>query len=173
LNLPPEEALRDVIARHGLNARKSLGQHFLLDPDLLERICRAAGPLDGINVVEIGSGPGGLTRALLNSRAASVTAIEIDERAVGIALELQARHPDRLRVLQMDARRANLAELVDAPRAIVANLPYNVGTHLLIGWLNQAASFHSMTLMFQEEVAARWWPAPDRPPTGGSPCWRG
>lgn len=149
-----------MIARHGLTARKSLGQHFLLDANLLDRIRRAAEPLAGVNVIEIGSGPGGLTRALLNSNAASVTAVEIDQRAVAIATELQAHHADRLRVYQMDARKADLARLIDAPRAIVANLPYNIGTHLLIGWLNRAEDFRSMTLMFQEEVAARVVAAP-------------
>ncbi len=154
------ESLRAVITRHGIAPRKSLGQHFLLDPNLLDRIVRVAGPLDDVNVIEIGPGPGGLTRALLASDAASVTAIEIDRRAVAAISELRAAHPDRLRLVEMDARQADLAALVEAPRVIVANLPYNIGTALLIGWLQQAGMFQSMTLMFQQEVAERIVAAP-------------
>ena len=149
------EKLRDVITRHGIAPRKSLGQHFLLDPNLLDRIVRAAGPLGGAHVIEIGPGPGGLTRALLASDAASVTAIELDRRAVAAVTDLQAAQPDRLRIAEMDARQADLAAMVAAPRVIVANLPYNIGTALLIGWLQQADLFQSMTLMFQQEVAER------------------
>jgi 16S rRNA (adenine1518-N6/adenine1519-N6)-dimethyltransferase len=154
------ENLRDVITRHGIAPRKSLGQHFLLDPTLLDRIVRAAAPLGGAHVIEIGPGPGGLTRALLASDAASVTAIEIDRRAVAAVTALQASHPDRLRIIEMDARQADLAVLVAAPRIIVANLPYNIGTALLVGWLQQAGLFQSMTLMFQQEVAERIVAAP-------------
>jgi 16S rRNA (adenine1518-N6/adenine1519-N6)-dimethyltransferase len=152
---PPRETLREVIARHGIAPRKSLGQHFLLDPNLLDRITRAAAPLRQVNVIEIGPGPGGLTRALLASDAATVTAIEIDQRAVAAITALRARHPDRLRIIEADARHADLVSLVPPPRAIVANLPYNIGTILLTGWLQQAGAFQSMTLMFQEEVAQR------------------
>ena len=156
----PGDRLRDVIARHGIAPRKSLGQHFLLDPALLDRIVRAAAPLRGVNVVEIGPGPGGLTRALLSSDAASVTAVEIDPRAVAAVVELRTQHPDRLHIVEADAREADPIALVAAPRAIVANLPYNIGTSLLISWLHKASEFRSMTLMFQEEVAERITAAP-------------
>lgn len=150
-----DDSLRAVIARHGLAPRRSLGQHFLLDPVLLERIVACAAPLDGVNAIEIGPGPGGLTRALLASRAASVTAIELDRRAVAALDELAARHPGRLTIVQADGLAADLPALVAAPRAIVANLPYNVGTAMLVRWLRQADAFRAMTLMFQQEVAAR------------------
>ncbi len=136
-------------------ARKSLGQHFLLDPDLLARIVRAAGSLAGMQVIEVGPGPGGLTRALLASEAVAVTAIEIDPRAVAAMRDLQDRHPTRLSVIEADAATLDLATLVGAPRAIIANLPYNVGTALLVDWLSRASAFQVMLLMFQAEVAAR------------------
>jgi 16S rRNA (adenine1518-N6/adenine1519-N6)-dimethyltransferase len=151
-SLPP---LREVIARHGLSARRSLGQHFLLDPALAARIVRAAGTLAGRHVIEIGAGPGGLTRALLASEAESILAIEVDPRAVGALEELAAYAQGRLRILAADARALDLAALVPPPRQIIANLPYNIGTSLLIGWLHQADAFEQMTLMFQEEVAQR------------------
>ena len=155
--LPP---LREVIARHGLDARHSLGQHFLLDANLTARIARSAGDLTGRHVIEIGPGPGGLTRALLASGAASVTAIEIDRRAVGAAAELAGLSEGRLTVIEADAMRVDLPDLVPAPRQIVANLPYNVASPLLVRWLRQAASFERMTLMFQKEVAERIAAAP-------------
>ncbi len=136
--MPP---LREVIARHGLDARKSLGQHFLLDPNLTRRIARLAGELGGRHVVEVGPGPGGLTRALLETDAAKVLAVELDRRAIGAMRELQAAYPERLGVLEADATRLDLAGAdVPAPRQLAANLPYNVATPLLIGWLRQAAS---------------------------------
>ena len=150
-----DDSLRAVIARHGLAPRRSLGQHFLLDPVLLDRIVACAAPLESVNAIEIGPGPGGLTRALLASRAASVTAIELDRRAVSALGELAARHPGRLTIIQADGLAADLPALVAAPRAIVANLPYNVGTAMLVRWLRQADAFRAMTLMFQQEVAAR------------------
>jgi 16S rRNA (adenine1518-N6/adenine1519-N6)-dimethyltransferase len=149
--LPP---LRDVIARHGLDARKSLGQHFLLDANLTGRIVRAAGPLAGRNVVEIGPGPGGLTRALLESDAATIVAVEVDDRAIAAIGELAATDA-RLRVLAADALAVDAAALVPPPRRIVANLPYNIATPLLVGWLRQAGAYEGMTLMFQQEVAER------------------
>ena len=158
--------LREVIARHGLSAKRALGQHFLLDPDLLARIARLAGPLGGVNVIEVGPGPGGLTRALLASDAATVTAIELDPRAVGAVSELAAAHPGRLRVVEGDALDIDLAALVPAPRAIVANLPYNAGTAMLLRWLQEAARFRSMTLMFQREVAERIVAPPGTPAYG-------
>jgi 16S rRNA (adenine1518-N6/adenine1519-N6)-dimethyltransferase len=150
--LPP---LREVIARHGLGARRTLGQHFLLDANLTARIVRAAGDLTGTHVVEVGPGPGGLTRALLASPAADVTAVEIDPRAVAAVGELRDRDPDRLHIVAGNALALDLAALVPAPRQIVANLPYNIGSPLLVGWLRQAASWQRLTLMFQQEVAER------------------
>src|SRR5271168_4098157 len=141
--LPP---LREIISRHGLDARKSLGQHFLLDENLTSKIARQAGDLRGRHVVEVGPGPGGLTRALLESAASSVTAVEIDPRACAAIRELQAAYPDRLRLVEADAVRADLAALVPAPRQINANLPYNAGSPLLVGWLHQAASWERLTL---------------------------
>jgi 16S rRNA (adenine1518-N6/adenine1519-N6)-dimethyltransferase len=150
--LPP---LREVIAAHGLDARHSLGQHFLLDGNLTARIVRAAGELDGRNVIEVGPGPGGLTRALLASGAALIVAIELDRRAVAAIGELGARTAGRLTVIEADALRVDLPDLVPAPRQIIANLPYNVASPLLVRWLRQASAYERMTLMFQREVAER------------------
>jgi 16S rRNA (adenine1518-N6/adenine1519-N6)-dimethyltransferase len=161
--LPP---LREVIARHGLLARKSLGQHFLLDGNLTARIVRLAGDLAGRHVIEVGPGPGGLTRSLLESAATDVTAVEIDPRAVAALAELREAFPDRLAVVAADAMSLDLATLCPAPRQIVANLPYNVGTPLLIRWLRQVSAFERMTLMFQLEVAERLCAAPDTPAYG-------
>jgi 16S rRNA (adenine1518-N6/adenine1519-N6)-dimethyltransferase len=150
-----EPPLREVIARHGLTAKRSLGQHFLLDVNLTRRIARLAGSLTGRHAVEIGPGPGGLTRALLCSDAESVTVIEIDKRAVEAIQELSAQFGGRLRVIRGDALALDLAALVPKPRQIIANLPYNVATPLLIAWLRQAQAFERLTLMFQQEVAER------------------
>jgi 16S rRNA (adenine1518-N6/adenine1519-N6)-dimethyltransferase len=150
--LPP---LRAVIAEAGLDARKSLGQHFLLDLNLTARIAREAGELAGRHVIEIGPGPGGLTRALLATGAADVTALEIDPRAVAALGPLAAAYPGQLRVIAADALAQDLPSLVPSPRVIVANLPYNIGTALLIRWLAEADRYESMTLMFQQEVAER------------------
>jgi 16S rRNA (adenine1518-N6/adenine1519-N6)-dimethyltransferase len=146
--------LRDVIARHNLAARKSLGQHFLLDENLCAKIARQAGDLAGRHVVEVGPGPGGLTRGLLRTQAASITAVEIDPRAAAAIRELAATDP-RLTVVEADAAKIDLAAITPPPRQIVANLPYNVGTLLLINWLHQAALWERLTLMFQLEVAER------------------
>src|SRR4051812_1281785 len=121
--LPP---LRDVIARHGLDARKSLGQHFLLDANLTAKIARLAGDLAGREVAEVGPGPGGLTRALLATEARRVLAVELDRRAVGALRELQEAYPGRLELLEADATSLDLAAHTAAPRQIAANLPYNV-----------------------------------------------
>jgi 16S rRNA (adenine1518-N6/adenine1519-N6)-dimethyltransferase len=158
VSLPP---LREVIARHGLAARHSLGQHFLLDGNLTDRIVREAGDLTGRHVIEVGPGPGGLTRSLLGSAAASITAIELDRRAVGAVAELARVAGERLQVIQGDALSIDTAKLVPAPRQVVANLPYNVASPLLVGWLRQAASFERLTLMFQQEVAERICAEPD------------
>ena len=150
--LPP---LREVIAAHGLDARKRLGQHFLLDLNLTRRIARVAGPLDQGLVIEVGPGPGGLTRALLLEGAERVVAIEIDPRAIGALKELQAVAGGRLELVEADALKIDLASLGPPPRRIVANLPYNVSTALLVGWLHQADQVCDMVLMFQKEVADR------------------
>ena len=150
--LPP---LREVIARHGLSTRKALGQHFLLDLNLTRRIVRAAGSLAGMTVVEVGPGPGGLTRALLESDAAEIVAVERDARCIPALEELQAVSDGRLRIVEDDALSVDYRALASGPRAIIANLPYNVATPLLIGWLKDIDAFASLTLMFQKEVADR------------------
>ena len=164
MSVPPPP-LREVIARHGLDARKSLGQHFLLDANLTARIVRGAGSLSGCQVVEVGPGPGGLTRALLDTDAVAVTVVEVDPRAITAMQELAVQTP-RLRVVAGDALALDLATLVRPPRRIIANLPYNIATPLLIGWLRQASAFAGMTLMFQQEVADRIAAAPDTPAYG-------
>lgn len=162
-DLPP---LREVIARHGLAARKSLGQHFLLDLNLTGRIARAAGDLSQGTVIEIGPGPGGLTRALLEAGAAHVVAIERDERALAILEDIAQVYPGRLEIIAADALAIDAAVLGSAPRRIVANLPYNISTVLLIKWLRQASVFASMTLMFQKEVVDRLSAVPRSPDYG-------
>jgi 16S rRNA (adenine1518-N6/adenine1519-N6)-dimethyltransferase len=150
--LPP---LREVIARHRIGARKSLGQHFLFDLNLTRRIAAAAGDLTDVHVIEVGAGPGGLTRALLETNAAGVVAVERDERCVRALRELADAVPGGLKIVDADALTANLAELSPPPRRVVANLPYNIGTQLLLNWLAQAKDFIGFTLMFQKEVAER------------------
>jgi 16S rRNA (adenine1518-N6/adenine1519-N6)-dimethyltransferase len=162
-NLPP---LRDVIARHGLAARHTLGQHFLLDGNLTDRIVREAGDLTGRHVIEVGPGPGGLTRSLLSSSAASIIAIELDRRAVGAASELTDLSGGRLQVIHGDALSIDVGSLVPAPRQVIANLPYNVASPLLVKWLRQAAEFERLTVMFQQEVAERICAEPDTPAYG-------
>ena len=161
--LPP---LREVIAAHGLTARKALGQHFLFDLNLTGRIARAAGELERGTVIEIGPGPGGLTRALLDAGARRVIAIERDERAIAIQNEIAAAYPGRLEVIAGDALEIEAADLGEEPRRIVANLPYNVSTVLLLAWLRRIGSFHSLTLMFQKEVVDRLAAAPRSPDYG-------
>ena len=155
--LPP---LREVIRRHELAARRTLGQNFLLDLNLTGRIARSAGRLDQAEVVEIGPGPGGLTRALLLAGARHVTAIERDRRCLAPLRELGEAFPGRLSVIEADALTVDPATLVAAPRKIVANLPYNIATPLLVGWLGNIAAYESLTLMFQKEVALRLAAAP-------------
>ncbi len=158
---PPElPPLRDVIARHGLAARKRLGQHFLLDANLTGRIARAAGDLTGITVLEIGPGPGGLTRALLAEGAREVVAIERDRRCIAALAELAAARPGRLRIVEGDALAVDEAALVHPPCRLVANLPYNIATPLLFKWLDAPTRFQSYVLMFQREVAERIAAAP-------------
>ena len=155
-DLPP---LREVIRRHGVAARRSLGQNFLLDLNLTARIARSAGPLDGITVVEVGPGPGGLTRALLAAGARRVIAIERDQRCLAALAEIAARDPARLAIVAGDALKVDPAPyLKGAPARIVANLPYNVATALLVTWLSVEPWppwYDSMILMFQREVAER------------------
>ncbi len=161
--LPP---LRDVVRTHGLAAKKSLGQNFLFDLNLTGRIARAAGDLSDVTVIEVGPGPGGLTRALLAHGARHVVAIERDERCIAALREIEDRHPGRLTILAADALEANYAALADQyghgrPVRMVANLPYNIATVLLTGWLETPAPQGStlfwdrMVLMFQREVAER------------------
>ncbi len=161
-NLPP---LRDVIAVHGLRAEKSLGQNFLLDQNITDKIAKLAGDFDGVTVFEIGPGPGGLTRSLLRSNAKKIIAIEFDDRAVKALQGLKDHAGDRLEIMKGDALKSDLLKLADGPRAIVANLPYNIATTLLIGWLEQiredASAYESMTLMFQKEVGERIAALPD------------
>src|SRR5512135_2192058 len=154
-DLPP---LRDVIRRHGLSAKKTLGQNFLLDLNLTARIARAGGPLDGITVVEVGPGPGGLTRALVAEGARHVIAIERDDRAIAALEEIAARYPGRLQIVPGDALEFDARARLGRERArVIANLPYNVATALLIGWLTGPWPpwFDMLVLMFQREVAER------------------
>lgn len=148
-------SLGAVVARHALRPRRALGQHFLLDPNLCRRIVSAARLRDGATVLEVGPGPGGLTRSLLASGAGRVVALEKDRRCVAALRDLAEDFPDRLTVIEGDARAFDLAALGRGRVAIVANLPYNVGTRLLLRWLERVERVESMTLMFQKEVAAR------------------
>ena len=153
--LPP---LREVIATHGLSARKSLGQNFLLDLNLTAKIARQAGDLSVADVLEIGPGPGGLTRGLLAEGARRVLAIEKDPRCLPALAEIAAAYPGQLEVLNADALEVDAAAHLTAPIKIIANLPYNVGTELLTRWLDAPTwppFWHSLTLMFQREVAER------------------
>jgi 16S rRNA (adenine1518-N6/adenine1519-N6)-dimethyltransferase len=159
--LPP---LREVINRHGLRARKSLGQNFLLDLNLTARIARAAEPLDKFTVVEIGPGPGGLTRALLALGARHVVAIERDERCIAALAEIAAHYPGRLTVIEADALDVDWGKpLAEGPARIAANLPYNIATKLLVTWLTVEPWppwYDALVLMFQREVAQRIVAAP-------------
>ena len=160
-DLPP---LREVIRQHGLRAKKSLGQNFLLDLNLTARIARAAGPLEGVEVVEIGPGPGGLTRALLVAGARRVIAVERDERAIAALEQIAARYPGRLEIVSGDALNFDPRALLGAaPARVVANLPYNIATALLVGWLTLEPWppwYDRLVLMFQREVAERIVAAP-------------
>lgn len=151
-NLPP---LKEVIERHGLVPRKALGQNFLLNPRLAAKIVRASGDLAGATVIEVGPGPGGLTRALLAAGVARLIAIERDARCVAALADLAAAYPERLEVVQADALEIDERRLLRGRAQIVANLPYNVATVFLIKWLKTIECFDRLTLMFQREVAAR------------------
>lgn len=159
-DLPP---LRDVIAAHSLSARKSLGQNFLLDLNLTAKIARQAGDLSGADVLEVGPGPGGLTRGLLAQGARKVLAIEKDHRCLAPLSDIAAAYPGRLQVIEGDALDVDPLQHLSDPIHIVANLPYNVGTELLVRWLTPATwppFWQSLTLMFQREVAERIVAAP-------------
>ena len=149
-----------MIARHGIAARRSLGQNFLLDLNLTARIARAAGPLGTGTTIEIGPGPGGLTRALLAEGAGHVVAIERDPRCIAALGDIAAAYPGRLTVIEADALAIDPILVSDAPRRIVANLPYNIATGLLLRWLDRIDHYESLTLMFQREVAERLVAAP-------------
>ena len=153
-NLPP---LRDVIAAHGLSARKSMGQNFLLDLNVTRRIAGTAGPLDGKTVLEIGPGPGGLTRALLETGARQIVAVERDARCIEALGDLASIAGDRLQIIEHDALAIDPAALAEpeSPLCVIANLPYNIATPLLIGWLKRIELFDRLLLMFQKEVADR------------------
>ena len=152
--LPP---LREVIAAHGLRAKKSLGQNFLLDLNLTARIARAAGDIAGADVLEVGPGPGGLTRGLLMEGARRVVAVEKDERCLPALAEIADAFPGRLEVIHGDAMAGGLLKRLAPPRKVCANLPYNVGTELLVRWLTMdwPPPWETLTLMFQREVAER------------------
>ncbi len=153
--LPP---LRKVIAQFGLSAKKSLGQNFLFDLNLTRKIARSAAPLEQHIIIEVGSGPGGLTRALLAEGAKHVIAIERDDRAIAALQEVAAAYPEKLTIIAGDALEQDWQKLVSGPTKIIANLPYNIATPLLIGWLSSEPWppwFASLTLMFQKEVAER------------------
>jgi len=162
-SLPP---LKAVIDKHGLLARKSLGQHFLLDSRITDRVAAYAGDITGHSVVEVGPGPGGLTRSLLAAGAKHVYVIEKDERCLGVLNEIKDVADGRLTILMGDALEVDITREIPGPRKVVANLPYNVGTLLLTNWLDALASqgtsaFDSLTLMFQKEVAERITAVPD------------
>jgi 16S rRNA (adenine1518-N6/adenine1519-N6)-dimethyltransferase len=157
---PPLPPLREVIAKHGLTANKALGQHFLLDANLTDRIARSIGNLSAGTTIEVGPGPGGLTRSLL-AAGAKVFAIEKDNRFSGPLSELQAAYPSgQLTIIPADATTTDTSHLGQSPRRIAANLPYNIATELLLQWLGTATSYETLTLMFQREVAARIAAAP-------------
>src|SRR5690606_17643901 len=150
--LPP---LREVIAQYGLNTDKSLGQNFLLDLNLTGRIARSGGKLDGATVIEIGPGPGGLTRAILEAGAARLIVIEKDRRCLPALADIAACYPGRLEVVEGDALEVDETTLFEGKARIIANLPYNIATPLLLKWLRRREHFLSLTLMFQKEVADR------------------
>jgi 16S rRNA (adenine1518-N6/adenine1519-N6)-dimethyltransferase len=152
--------LRDVIAAYDLSPKKSLGQHFLLDTHLLQKIVRSAGDISALHIIEVGPGPGGLTRAILESSARALTAIEKDARCLAALAPLRAKYGARFALIERDALAITLEEVGTAPRAIIANLPYNVGTALIVEWIQEVALkgpqlLQSFTVMLQKEVAER------------------
>ncbi len=160
MNLDNLLSLKDTLKKYELWPDKRFGQNFLLDQNITDKIARLAGPLEHCTVIEIGPGPGGLTRSLLNAGAKHVIAIELDTRCLSALAELERAAEGRLTVLSQDALKVNCAELGEGPRKIVANLPYNVATPLLFNWLKEIHAYESLTLMFQKEVADRLKAAP-------------
>lgn len=160
MNLDQLPSLKDTLKKHDLWPDKRYGQNFLLDQNITDKIARLAGPLDAFTVIEIGPGPGGLTRSLLRAGAKNVIAIELDTRCLSALAELEVAAQGRLQVISADALDINVSNLCEGPRKIVANLPYNVATPLLIEWLKDIHAFESLTLMFQKEVADRLKAAP-------------
>jgi len=159
-NEPALMPLRDVIAQYELFTKKSLGQHFLTDTNLLAKIVRAAGDLTGKHVIEIGPGPGGLTRAILESPATHLTAIEKDSRCIAALQQVAQHYGERFTLSEADAMKISLASIGTAPRAVVANLPYNIGTQLIVDWVQDVAEhgtqlLQQFTVMLQKEVAQR------------------
>ena len=155
------DPIRDIVARHGLQPIKRLGQHFLFDRNLIRRIVRAAGPLDGSDILEVGPGPGGLTEELLLAGARRVVAVERDRRCLAALGELEARHPGRLTLISDDALAVDEDRLLAYPAKVVANLPFNVATALMLKWCERPERWSSLTLMFQREVADRLVAAPN------------
>ncbi len=155
--IPP---LKDTIHKYNFLAKKSLGQHFLLDPRINQQIIDLAGDLTNKNVIEVGPGPGSLTRAILASNAKTVTGVEIDRRAIYLLRELQEFYPHRFTIIEKNALDLDLTTLCPKPRQLIANLPYNISTSLLLNWLKQATKWERLTLMFQQEVAYRICAAP-------------
>ena len=160
--------LRNVMAKHEIYAKKSLGQHFLLDTNLTDKIARVAN-VKGSTVIEIGPGPGGLTRSLLMNGAKKIIAIEKDPRCLAALLELQSFYSDSLIIVEADAMNIDLSQIGSKPFNIVANLPYNISTPLLIGWLQKINSISQMTLTFQKEVADRLVASPSTSSATASP----
>jgi 16S rRNA (adenine1518-N6/adenine1519-N6)-dimethyltransferase len=159
-SLPP---LREVISNYGLKAKKALGQNFLLDFNLTRRIARAARPLQGVTVIEVGPGPGGLTRALFIEGASRIVVVERDERALPALAQIAAAYPGRLDIILGDALKTDWKALTRGPSSVVSNLPYNIATALLVDWLTEESWppwYQSLTLMFQREVAQRITAAP-------------
>jgi len=163
--LPP---LRETVRRHRINARRSLGQHFLFDLNLTRRITNIPGSLSGKTIIEIGSGPGGLTRSILETNAKLVVAVERDQRCINALNELQSFYPNRLLVVEADALSLDITKFNknNDRSAIIANLPYNIAIELLIRWLKKRKKLSSMTLMFQKEVADRLIAVPGTPSYG-------
>jgi 16S rRNA (adenine1518-N6/adenine1519-N6)-dimethyltransferase len=160
MNHPAPLPLSQVIDQHGLRAKKSLGQHFLLDTNLLAKIVRAAGDISGTQVVEVGPGPGGLTRAILAANPPQLIAIEKDARCLAALAPLKEIYGERFTLIEADAMEVDITTLCPAPRAVIANLPYNVGTALMVDWMKAAAregraALESFTVMLQKEVAER------------------
>ncbi len=156
------DSLAKTLSKYQLNAKKSLGQHFILDPSLCSKIVRSAGSLDQFTVIEIGPGIGGLTRALLQNGAKRVVAVERDKRCLQALNEISTIWPGRLKIIIGDALNTDLSKNIVGPIKIISNLPYNIGTALLLEWLKTPHRFFSLTLMFQKEVATRILASPGK-----------